>query len=136
MNTKRFFSFVLLLAMLFSFLPTAAIPANAATNVDLTVWAEEPSRDWVLQRAEDFNKQSSQWKLNVQFEACHVGESADFVLADPEGAADVFAYANDRLGELVDAKALCAITGDALKQVKADNASSMINSVTHTNEKV
>ena len=45
------------------------MPVHAATNVTLTVWADDYALDWIRQRAADFNAQSSKWKLTVEVAA-------------------------------------------------------------------
>lgn len=136
MKIKRIFSFLLMLVLLLSCLPATAITANAAAKVDLTVWADAPTLDWVLQRAKDFNAKSSKWKLNITVSDCHVGDSGNIVSADPEAAADIYMYSNDNMGILIDAGALLPITGDALKQVKADNSDTIIDTVTYSDGKI
>jgi len=70
MRKKQIFSLLLSLVLLIGMLPLAAMPVHAATNVTLTVWADDYALDWIRQRAADFNAQSSKWKLTVEVAAC------------------------------------------------------------------
>ena len=73
----------------------------------LTMWGAEEDQTMLREMADAFIEQNAD-KGNVTIEIGVQSESSakDTVLADPESAADVFAFADDQLNELVNAGAL------------------------------
>lgn len=136
MKKQRIIAFALALLILVSLLPLSAVPAKAAANVELEVWMDQYCDQWLYNRVEEFNAQSSRWNISVTLTAHHVGETGNLALQDPDNVADVYIFGNDQLGVLVDAGLLMPMSGTALAQVQADNAQTMIESVTATDGKV
>lgn len=88
---------------------TAASAAESWGDVKLTMWGAEEDQTMLREMADAFIEQNAD-KGNVTIEIGVQSESSakDTVLADPESAADVFAFADDQLNELVNAGALHA----------------------------
>ena len=95
-------------------LPSAAVlpvrlplPRESWGDVKLTMWGAEEDQTMLREMADAFIEQNAD-KGNVTIEIGVQSESSakDTVLADPESAADVFAFADDQLNELVNAGAL------------------------------
>ena len=86
---------------------TAASAAESWGDVKLTMWGAEEDQTMLREMADAFIEQNAD-KGNVTIEIGVQSESSakDTVLADPESAADVFAFADDQLNELVNAVAL------------------------------
>ena len=86
---------------------TAASAAESWGDVKLTMWGAEENQTMLREMADAFIEQNAD-KGNVTIEIGVQSESSakDTVLADPESAADVFAFADDQLNELVNAGAL------------------------------
>ena len=86
---------------------TAASAAESWGDVKLTMWGAEEDQTMLREMADAFIEQNAD-KGNVTIEIGVQSESTakDTVLADPESAADVFAFADDQLNELVNAGAL------------------------------
>ena len=86
---------------------TAASAAESWGDVKLTMWGAEEDQTMLREMADAFIEQNAD-KGNVTIEIGVQSESSakDTVLADPESAADVFAFADDQLNELVNAGAL------------------------------
>lgn len=72
------------------------------------------------------------WKNDVVSE----GDASKQVSTDPSAAADVYMFASDQLGVLMDAKAIGQLGTDAEKQVKEQNGDLEVNSVTGTDGKL
>ena len=88
--------------------PARLPPARrAGGDVKLTMWGAEEDQTMLREMADAFIEQNAD-KGNVTIEIGVQSESSakDTVLADPESAADVFAFADDQLNELVNAGAL------------------------------
>ncbi len=103
-------------------------------DITLTVWG--PQEDQVdensfLQVATaKFAEAHPEWNITWKFAVCAEGDAGTNVTKDPSAAADVYMFANDQLGTLIQANAIAKLGGDALEQVKADNSETMIASVT------
>ena len=90
-------------------------------DVSLTVWGAEEDQTMLGEMIESFKKEyadKANWKIELGVES--EADAKDDVLNDPEAAADVFAFADDQVDDLVNAKALQEITLDA-DQVIEDN---------------
>ena len=123
--------------------PAAApeAPAEApaeAEKITLKVWG--PNEDQVAADGQTtsfleaacaaFNEAHPEWDITFVYEVCAEGDAGTMVTKDPSAAADVYAFANDQLGTLLQANAIARLGGAALEQVKADNSETMVTSVT------
>ena len=105
------------------------------TDVTLKVWG--PSEDqaeggWLLAMEAAFAEAHPELKITWENSVCNEGDAGGLITADPSAAGDVYMFANDQLGTLINAGAISRLGGDAEAQVKADNSQLLINSVTHT----
>ncbi|MBQ3527284.1 MAG: extracellular solute-binding protein [Clostridia bacterium] len=105
-------------------------------KVTLTVWGpqedQQDSNSWLPKMCEMFNDAHPEWDITFKYGVCSEGDAGKNVSQDPEGSADVYFFANDQLGMLIQANAVSRLGGDALKQVKEQNSENMIASVTST----
>ena len=117
----------------------AATEAQAEAEpeeITLTVWG--PQEDQVdensfLQVAcAKFAEQHPEWKITWSFGVSSEGDAGKNVSQDPSAAADVYMFANDQLGTLIQANAIAKLGGSYLEQVTSDNPDTMIASVTGT----
>ena len=69
------------------------------------------------------------WTITFEYGVCPEGDAGKNVTQDPSAAADVYMFANDQLGTLIQAGAIAKLGGAALEQVKADNSETMVKSV-------
>ena len=69
------------------------------------------------------------WTITFEFGVCSEGDAGTNVTQDPSAAADVYMFANDQLGKLIQAGAIAKLGGAALEQVKNNNSETMIKSV-------
>lgn len=117
----------------------SANPAGPGATAEITIKVWAPSEDqaegnnWLVKMEEAFKQKYPQY-ANVKFENTTMGEgdAGSAVIADVTASADVFMFANDQLGKLVKAGGLTKLVGDYEAQVKNDNNTFMVNSVTHT----
>ena len=102
-------------------------------DITLTVWG--PSEDQAdensfLQTAcKKFAELHPEWNITFNYGVCSEGDAGKNVTQDPSAAADVYMFANDQLGTLIQANAISKLGGSALEQVKADNTERMIDTV-------
>ena len=107
-------------------------------KITLKVWG--PAEDQTPQEGQTesfleaackaFDEAHPEWEIEFVFEVCSEGDSGNNVTKDPSAAADVYAFANDQLGTLLQANAIARLGGAALEQVKADNTEVMVSYVT------
>lgn len=120
---------------------SAAVAESAGEDgdvevVSLTMWGAEEDQDLLRQLADDFiAAHASEVTLDIQIGVESESTAKDTILADPEAAADVFAFADDQMKALVDAGALQSIddmgevlqvAGKTLDDVKAANSTGSV----------
>ena len=119
--------------------PADSKPADSdkdtVTEITLKVWS--PAEDqveggWLVKMEEQFAAAHPEYKINWVNEVCNEGEAGTMVSTDPSAAADVYMFANDQLGTLVQAGAISRLGGDFLAQVENDNYEKQINTVRYT----
>ena len=112
---------------------TEAAPA-APEAITLKVWG--PNEDQADENCflpvacAKFAEAHPEWDITWVFEVCGEGDAGTMVTKDPTVAGDVYMFANDQLGTLLQANAIARLGGDALAQVQADNSETMVASVT------
>lgn len=110
--------------------------APEAKDITLKVWGPQEDQvdasSWLPTMCEKFNEAHPEWNITFVYEVCSEGDASKNVQQDPAAAADVYMFANDQLGTLIQANAIAQLGGVYLDQVVADNAESMIASVTGT----
>ena len=114
-------------------------PTTEAAPVDITLKVWGPQEDqvdassWLPTMCEKFNAEHPEWNITFVYEVCSEGDAGKNVTQDPSAAADVYMFANDQLGTLIQANAIAQLGGKYLDAVLADNSDSMIASVSDTN---
>ena len=97
--------------------------SDASTNwgdVTLTMWGAEEDQTMLREMADAFIEENKdKGNITINIGACSEADTKDNVLTDPT-AADVFAFADDQLNELVAADALQEVTLNA-DDVKSRN---------------
>ena len=115
----------------------AATPTEAAgpEEITLKVWA--PQEDWgddakwlniMLKKFEEAHPEYAiTWDLGV----CGEGDAKSLVGTDPTAAGDVFMFASDQIGALIQAGALAKLGGSYLEQVQNGYTDFFKNTVTY-----
>lgn len=75
---------------------------NKAKTVSLSVWVPTEQVAWATERIEAFKAQYPNTTYNITVTACQEGDVKTQITKDPTAAADVFFFAGDHLGPLVD----------------------------------
>ena len=113
---KKILALVLALAMALS-LGSCAL----AEDVSLRVWVgDNQDIDWINKVIENFKAAHPENNYTIEVGVQTEGDCSKVVLTDPTAAADVFAFADDQLNELVAAGALQEVTLNA-DDVKSRN---------------
>ena len=105
---------------------------GAVEDVTLTMWGAEEDQDLLRQISDKFieeNKDKVNLTINIGVQS--ESECKDTVLNDPEAAADVYAFADDQLNQLVAAGALQEIPAEMnLEDVKTRNTPASVDAAT------
>ncbi len=105
------------------------IDATTGT-VTLTVWASEEDQDLTTKLLDKFKALYPEVTFDITLGACSESTAKDTVLTDVEAAADVFAFADDQINELVNAKALMPVSVSYTFDVGAENLGGAIDAAT------
>lgn len=110
--------------------------APEVKSLTLKVWGPQEDQvdasSWLPTMCEQFNAEHPEWDITFVYEVCPEGDAGKNVTQDPSAAADVYMFANDQLGTLIQANAIAQLGGKYLDAVLADNSDSMVASVTGT----
>ena len=118
--------------------PTDAAPVTDAAPeaITLKVWAPQEDQvdenSWLIQVQKAFEEAHPEYTITWDNGVCPEGDAATMVTADPAAAADVYMFANDQLGTLIQAGALAKLGGSYLEQVQNDVSATYVNTVTST----
>lgn len=122
--------------------PTESTPASAPSNetIELRVWGPEEDQKLLTELVADFQKAHPDQTFNIQIGVESESTAKDTILTDISAAADVFAFADDQLNELVNAKAvanlndlndaLVAQAGKSIDDIKAANTEGSVAACT------
>ena len=81
-----------------------------AEVINLKVWGSQDDQQLLAELVEEFKEANSDKEFNIELGVVAEPDASDQVLGDLETAADVFAFPNDQLRDLVGAGALYEIT--------------------------
>ena len=108
--------------------------------ITLKVWAPQEDQvdanSWLIQVQAQFAAAHPEYAITWDNGVCPEGDAATMVTADPSAAADVYMFANDQLGTLLQAGALAKLGGSYLEQVQNDVSATYVNTVTATDGSV
>ena len=119
---------------------TGTPSAEGPEAITLKVWAPQEDQvdanSWLNQMQAAFEAAHPEYAITWKNGVCPEGDAATMITADPAAAADVFMYANDQLGTLLQANALAKLGGPFLEQVQNDVSATYVNTVTATDGSV
>ena len=120
--------------------PQAGNDTVEVTDVTLKVWAPQEDQvdesSWLIQMQKAFEEAHPEYVVTWENGVCPEGDAATMVTTDPAAAADVYMFANDQLGTLLQAGALSKLGGSYLEQVQNDVSATYVNTVTSTDGEV
>lgn len=111
---------------------------DSVTDVTLTVWTPQEdqekqdgqSESWLAAEEAAFEKAHKEYKITWKNATVSEGDAGEQMKTDPSAGADVFLFANDQLGTLIDSKAIAELPDSSVEQIKKDNDEEMVESVT------
>lgn len=112
-----------------------ACNSSGGEAVRLMVWSpsEDQSKDsgeWLQTCCEQFAALHPEWNITFVYGVYDEATSADAVAQDADASANVFLFANDRITNLIDAKALAKFGGKYEQQLLDTNSQEILNSLT------
>ena len=114
---------------------TTAPVAEGPEAITLKVWAPQEDQvdanSWLCQMQAAFQAAHPEYAITWENGVCAEGDAKSLISADPAAGADVYMYANDHLGGLIQAGAVAKLGGPFLEQVKADNNETFVGTVTY-----
>lgn len=84
----------------------AAAPSGSGETISLRVWAAEEDQTLTNELIEKFKEANPDQTFDITVGVESEANAKDDILVDPEAAADVFAFANDQIVDLVNANVL------------------------------
>ena len=131
---KKIIALLLVLVMALSLVACGEKPVESET-ITLKVWAPQEDQvdenSWLIQIEKKFEEAHPEYKITWDNGVCPEGDAKQLVTADPSAAADVYMYANDHLGGLIQAGAVAKLGGAYLEQVQKDNSEAFVGTVTY-----
>ena len=117
--------------------PAAEAPAAEGPQaITLKVWApqvdQETEESWLPTMLAKFEEAHPEYTITWDVGVCGEGDAATLVKNDPAAAADVFFYANDQMGTLIEAGALAKLGGSYLEHVQNNFAQTHVDLLTYT----
>jgi arabinogalactan oligomer/maltooligosaccharide transport system substrate-binding protein len=104
--------------------------------ITIKVWTptedQAEGNNWLAAMQAKFEAAHPEWDITWENSTMGEGDAGNAVIADVTSSADVFMFANDQLGSLVNAGGLSKLVGDYKAQITNDNVDFMKNTVTHT----
>lgn len=104
----------------------ATLIANTTDTVTLTVWASEEDQDLTTTLIDNFKAEYADVTFDITLGAESESTAKDTVLTDVEAAADVYAFADDQINELVAAGALQEVVATYTFDVATENAAGAV----------
>ncbi len=111
--------------------------AGSSDPIPLTVWGPEEDQQFLTELCERFKKEYPDKTFNIQVGVKSEADTKDTLLTDVSAGADVFAFANDQLDQLLKAGALLDLTtvdaalknytGKSLDDIKAANSQGSVD---------
>lgn len=117
----------------------AGYSVQASETIALTLWGAEEDQTLLGELVEEFKAVYPDQTFDIQIGVESESTAKDTILTDVEAAADVFAFADDQIFDLVNAGALLnleefgevlTMAGKTLDDVKADNVAGAIDAAT------
>lgn len=92
-------------------------------TVQLTIWGAEADQDILTSMVESFKeKYKSEAQFDITIGICEESDARDTVLSDIEGAADVFAFADDQISSFVAGGVLDPVTDSSVSTSNNEKA--------------
>lgn len=98
-------------------------------TVKLKVWGAQEDQDMLKSMVEEFKKENTGVNYDITFGVVGEKDTQTKILEDPDAAADIFAFPDDQLNDLVKAGALYEITLDKAT-IQSENTEGSVQAAT------
>ncbi|MFV8382072.1 extracellular solute-binding protein [Corynebacterium hindlerae] len=106
---------------------------SASGDVQLTVWSSQEDQSgsdgWLQHVEAEFEKANPDLKITWKNNVVSPADAGVTVNQDPSAAADVYIYANDQLGSLLDAGAVGELSDDGMAQMEKQTEGTIADSI-------
>lgn len=99
-------------------------------TVELTVWGPQAQQDTIKEMVELFKQANPDTTYDIEVGVCSEADAYANVSKDPSAAADVYAYANDQIVNLVRVGGLARVGGSNAEAVENDNGEGAVAAAT------
>ena len=124
---KKFLAIVLTVVMVLSL---ASFASAEGFSGDIKIWVADKAVDFTVNQVETFKAAHPEYAgMTVTVEAVGEGDAANKVITDVESAADIYGFAQDQLGRLVQAAAIEVVEEENAKKVEAENDPGSVSAV-------
>lgn len=127
---KRMSSILLGAALTFGTIGGTVGCGGGAAKISLTIWGPEAQQGTLTEMAKAFKEANPENSYDIKIGVCGEGDAYMNVSKDPSAAADVYAYSNDQLINLMRCGAVAQVGGSYLETVKAENSADSVASAT------
>lgn len=103
---------------------------GSGDTVKLTVWGPEAQQDTLAEMAEAFKAANPDTEYEIEIGVCGEGDAYVNVGKDPSAAADVYAYSNDQIINLIRCGGIAQIGGAYAEAVTANNSADAVEAAT------
>lgn len=94
--------------------------------VNLKVWGPSAQQETLAEMAEEFKAANPGTKYNITVGVCSEGDAYINVSKDPSAAADVYAYSNDQIVNLIRCGGIAQIGGSYAESVRSTNSADSV----------
>ena len=133
---KKIIALLLVLVMALSLVACGGEKPAETETITLKVWAPQEDQvdenSWLIQVEKKFEEAHPEYKITWDNGVCAEGDAKTLITADVAAGADVYMYANDHMGVLMQAGAVAKLGGAYLDQVKNDNSEAFVNTATYS----
>ncbi len=142
MKVRKILTTVTALLMTATLTGCSGFTSNAGGKNDaviLKVWAavEEQAPDqgrWLQTMCNNFNELHPELNVIFKYGICSEGEIGSIISENPTDTADVYVFANDQLGLLLEANSILKLEDEVAEEVKNNNEQVVVDSVSVTGD--
>lgn len=93
--------------------------------------SDDPNSGWLQAQCEAFAAEHPDWDITFNYKTIPEGSASDELAKDPEAGPDVYLFASDQTGRLIEKNAISRFGGTALDTINNENDPSMVSTVTY-----
>lgn len=93
--------------------------------------SDDPNSGWLQAQCEAFAAEHPDWDITFNYKTIPEGSAGDELAKDPEAGPDVYLFASDQTGRLIEKNAISRFGGTALDTINSENDPTMVSTVTY-----